>query len=112
MQALYKTNLSPIFASLGAHGPFVEWVDSAIVYGMFLSDLTLLSAVESELVTLTAIMCQGLKAPTLWHLRGLRRLGVSEGDVEAVQRAVEGLMVGVGGKVDGWARVRDVEAEV
>ena len=57
---------------------------------------------------LASIMCQGLKPPTIWHLRGLRRLGVSEEDVERVQTAIEEVARWSGKSTEGWARVTDV----
>lgn len=57
-------------------------------------------------------MCQGLRAPTLWHLRGLRRLGVSAEEVETVQEGVEAVARWAGRGTEGWARVADVEGEV
>lgn len=112
MQRLYHDNLDDIFRTLGTNSPLVEWIDKAIVYGLFLADHHILSDVEAELVCLTCIMCQGLRAPTMWHLRGTRRLGVSEDDVEAVQRAVEILASWAGRNTEGWARVGDVRDEV
>lgn len=112
MQAIYKDNLDPIFSTLGSNAPLIAWLDKAIVYGLFLADHTLLSPVESELVTLPAIMCQGLRSPTLWHLRGLRRLGVAEADVEQVQIAIEIVAKWAGKDVGGWPRAEDVRQEV
>lgn len=112
MQRLYNDSLAGIFSTLGTNAPLVEWIDEAIVYGLFLADNKILSDVESELVCLISIMCQGLRAPTMWHLRGTRRLGVSEDDVEAVQRAVEILASWAGRNTQGWARVGDVRDEV
>ena len=108
IQQIYKENLSPIFSSWGSYKPDFEWMEKAVIYGLFLSDHDLLSAVESELVTLSAIMCQGIAAPTLWHLRGLRRLGVSDDDVELVQRAIEAVAKWAGRDVQGWPRVTDI----
>ena len=75
---------------------------------MFLADHHVLSAIEAELVILTAIMCQGIRKPTLWHLRGLRRLGVSAADVEAVEIAVERLAKWAGKDTHMWPRIDDV----
>lgn len=83
-------------------------MEKAVIYGLFLSDHELLSPVETVLVTLSSIMCQGLAAPTIWHLRGLRRLGVTEGDVELVQQGIEAVAKWAGRSVDGWPRVTDV----
>ncbi|BDD58116.1 hypothetical protein MAP00_003422 [Monascus purpureus] len=108
LQKLYKENLSPIFSTWGSYGPDFEWMEKAIIYGLFLSDHELLSPTETSLVTLSSIMCQGLAAPTIWHLRGLRRLGVSEADVELVQRAIEIVAKWAGRDVQGWPRVTDI----
>ncbi|KAL2218073.1 hypothetical protein M432DRAFT_580262 [Thermoascus aurantiacus ATCC 26904] len=108
LQQIYRQNLAPIFASWGSFRPDFEWMERAVIYGLFLSDHEVLSAVETELVTLSAIMCQGWAAPTVWHLRGLRRMGVSERDVELVQRAIEAVATWAGRSVEGWPRVGDV----
>jgi len=68
--------------------------------------------VEAELVILSAIMCQGYRMPTIWHLRGLRRLGVSEDDVEKVQSTIEAVAIWAGKSIEGWPRVTDVTDEV
>lgn len=75
---------------------------------MFLSDHSVLSPIEAELVTLTAIMCQGLRAPTLWHLRGLRRLDVSAAIVEKVEIAIEQIAQWAGKETGAWPRVDDI----
>ena len=68
----------------------------------------MLPAVEAEVVILTAIMCQGLKAPTIWHLRGLRRLGIDAVDVEALEKAIETIAEWAGRNTSDWPRVTDV----
>lgn len=40
------------------------------------------------MVVLSGIMIQNLKLETGWHLRGMRRVGVSFEDVEVVQQCV------------------------
>ena len=66
----------------------IAWIGSEIVYGLLLSDHTILSDVDTELVVLTGIMIQNLKNETHWHLRGMRRLGVSLNDVEGIHKCV------------------------
>lgn len=112
LQQLYRQNLEPIFSTWGSHRADFEWLEKTVIYGLFLSDHTVLSPVETELVVLSAIMCQGLRGPTVWHLRGLRRLGVSAKDVEGVQRVVELTAVWAGRDTKGWPTVKDVEADV
>ncbi|KAI9720180.1 MAG: hypothetical protein M1812_002998 [Candelaria pacifica] len=109
---IYRDNLQPIFNSFGSHANDFEWLEKNIIYGLFLSDNSVLSDVETQLVTVPAMLCQGLKGPTMWHLRGTRRLGVSEEDVEGVQVAVEMVAKWAGRSTEGWARVKDIEKEV
>ncbi len=109
MQQLYKENLEPIFSTWGSHKPDFEWLEKMVIYGLFLSDHTVLCPIESELVVLSAIMCQGLKGPTTWHLRGLRRLGVSAEDVEEVQSAVVLAASWSGMDTKHWPRLKDVK---
>ncbi|KAI9876981.1 MAG: hypothetical protein M1830_005137 [Pleopsidium flavum] len=109
MQQLYKENLEPIFSTWGSHKPDFEWLEKMIIYGLFLSDHTVLSPIETELVVLSAIMCQGLKSPTIWHLRGLRRLDVSAEDVQDVQSAVKLTASWLGKDTRNWPRLEDVK---
>ena len=108
MQTLYAQHLAPIFATWGSHRSDFEYLEKEIIYGMFLSDHSILSAVETELVILTSIICQGLRAPAIWHLRGLRRLGVSAADVESVEAATEVIAKWAGKDTQAWPRVDDV----
>ena len=59
-----------------------------ITYGLYLSDHSILDAIDTELVVLSGIMIQNLKRETGWHLRGTRRVGVSKEDVESVHQCV------------------------
>ncbi|KAH0537200.1 L-galactonate dehydratase [Glutinoglossum americanum] len=111
LQTLYKGNLDPIFETWGSHSEHFEWLEKDIIYGIFLADFSVLGPVETELVVLPAIMCQGLQRPTGWHLRGIRRLGVSVEDVEALESCVEKIAKWAGKDTEGWVRVKDVEGE-
>lgn len=64
------------------------WISSEITYGLYLSDHSILDAIETELVVLSGIMIQNLKRETGWHLRGIRRVGLGMQDVEMVQQCV------------------------
>ncbi|CRG91413.1 hypothetical protein PISL3812_08461 [Talaromyces islandicus] len=112
LQQLYLQNLAPICSSWGSLANDFMWMERAVIYGLFLSDHQVLSAVEAELVILSSIMTQGLSAPTIWHLRGLRRLGVSAADTESVQQAIEAVATWSGRSVEGWARVTDVPDQI
>jgi hypothetical protein len=84
MLAVYKHNLPPIMDAWGQHQADFQWLEKRYIYGLFLSDYTFLSKVETEILILSSIMCQDLPSPTMWHIRGMRRLGVSVEDTEVV----------------------------
>lgn len=46
----------------------------SIVYGLYLSDFRILSALETELTVYASIQSQGHQGPSLWHVRGLGRV--------------------------------------
>ncbi|OJD16232.1 hypothetical protein AJ78_03569 [Emergomyces pasteurianus Ep9510] len=112
IQLLYKQNLQPIFDTWGSYREEFVWLEKSVIYGLFLADHTVLSELETLLVTLPSIMCQGWPGPALWHLRGLRRLGRSVEDVEKVQQAVEAVAVWSGKSIEGWPRVTDIKDEI
>lgn len=72
----------------------LDWTSKAITYGLYLSDQTILTDVETEMTVLTGIMIQNLPRETAWHLRGTRRIGVSKEDVETLQQCVSSLVAG------------------
>ena len=49
-------------------------METSILYGQFLSEHSILDAVESEIVVLSSMLCTGFRGPSTWHLRGLGRL--------------------------------------
>lgn len=64
-----------IFPMWGLHTRDIQFMELFTVYGLYLSDHTVLSAYETELVVFVTISCLGLgEGPALWHLRGLGRL--------------------------------------
>jgi hypothetical protein len=44
------------------------------VYGLYLSDFTVLTPLETELVVFATITCLGFRGPSTWHMRGMGRL--------------------------------------
>ena len=85
------------------------FVSTDISYGLFLSDHQILDLPESELVILPAIMCQNLRGPTSWHLRGCVRAGITRPEVEQIQQVIERIAAYAGRKLDNIERVADVE---
>ncbi|KIW66715.1 hypothetical protein, variant [Phialophora macrospora] len=90
-----------IFRTFGPHRAQVGIHELTIVYGLYLADFKYLSALETELVAFTSIICQGLRGPALWHVRGLGRvLGARGSDDEnekmrRIKNVVRGVKVAV-----------------
>ncbi|EXJ58219.1 hypothetical protein A1O7_05644 [Cladophialophora yegresii CBS 114405] len=72
--SVYGNLWQNIFRSFGPHRPQIGLHELTIVYGLYLADFTHLTPLETELVAFTSIICQGLRGPALWHVRGLGRL--------------------------------------
>lgn len=108
---LYKHDRDGALASVDAQKDFA-WVNAHITYGLYLADRQILDDIDTEMVVLSGIMIQGFKQGTVWHLKGTRRLGVSEEDVELVQQCIEMIAAFAGVRLDKMARVADIEHEV
>ncbi|KAF2480018.1 hypothetical protein BDY17DRAFT_329933 [Neohortaea acidophila] len=108
---IYKHNDASTAARMAAHKDF-RWLSIEITYGLYLSDHSILDAVDTELVVLSGIMIQNLKTETGWHLRGTRRIGVSFDDVELIQQCIEKVATFCGLQLTRVPRVRDIEHEV
>ena len=74
IDSIYGNLLPSIFQSFGSHARDIEFMEVWGVYGVYLSDFSQLTALETELVVFVTIMCTGLRGPSLWHLRGMGRL--------------------------------------
>lgn len=112
MLNIYQHNLNPIMSTWGSHQADFEWLEKRIIYGLFLSDHKILTAVETEIVVLAAMMCQELKPPALWHVRGMRRLGISREGVQELLDCVKRMNEYWGRGTDGWISAGDVDGEV
>lgn len=127
IDSIYGPLLPEIFKGFGSHRADVVHMEVVHVYGLYLSDHTVLNAIESEVVVLTAILCTGLKSPGLWHVRGLGRLlGArgpdAENEVKDVIRGVKMAAIAAvefcGVEMEGrvklveWPNVGDVSREL
>jgi hypothetical protein len=87
LNVIYQENLGTATQPFAAHRDF-EFISKEVTYGFYLSDHSILGPVETELVVLAGIAIQNLPLETAWHLRGTRRVGVSQEDVESLQQCV------------------------
>lgn len=113
-------------SSWGRHRADFEHMETSVLYGQFLSDHSVLSAIESETVVLTSILCTGFRNPGLWHLRGLGRLLGARGqgndavleDMERVREAIVLCVRWCGSemigrtKLEEWPTVAEVLSEL
>ena len=76
-----------------------------------MADHQILDLIESELVIFPAIMCQNLRGPALWHLRGCVRAGISPDDTELIQQAAEMIATFAGRTIE-VGRVSDIKEEM
>ncbi|KAL2401946.1 hypothetical protein ABEF92_003080 [Exophiala dermatitidis] len=84
--SIYGTLWPTIFRTFGPHRTEVGFHELAVVYGLYLSDFRVLSALETELVAYTCITAQGLRGPALWHVRGLGRVLGARGSNDETDR--------------------------
>jgi len=111
LERLYSHNLTGLFALFKRHRDFGFWVAN-IAYGLHLSDRQILDDVDTELVVLPAVMGQNLPRETYWHIRGIRRLGISKRDVEMVCECVRLVARFCGVELDRIPAVETVEDEL
>lgn len=111
LNTIYQSNLSTVTNQFAAHKDF-DFISRQITYGFYLSDHSILTPIETELVTLSGIMIQNLPLETAWHLRGTRRVGISKEDVEQIQHCVEMVAAFGGTRLHRVPRVADIENEV
>ncbi|KAF4626504.1 hypothetical protein G7Y89_g11656 [Cudoniella acicularis] len=111
LSCIYKGNLDDAVRRFAAHRDF-EFISRQITYGLYLSDHSILDGLSTELIVLSGIMIQNQALETAWHLRGTRRVGASQEDVELIQQCVE--LVAQFGRINinKMPRVTDIEAEV
>ncbi|KAI4912750.1 hypothetical protein J4E90_006156 [Alternaria incomplexa] len=110
LETLYGDENERIWASFGSHKD-IPWLSTDISYGLFLADHNTLDIIESELVILPAIMCQGLVPSTKWHLRGCLRVGCTREEVECIQQVIEHVAETCGKELKGLPRVSDIPTD-
>lgn len=106
-ERLYQGNAADTLRLFEAHRDFA-WLSMNITYGLFLADRAVLNDLETEIVVLSAIMSQDLRTETHWHIRGLRRLGVSLEDARVVWDCVKLVAGFYGNRLDRVPTVDEV----
>ncbi|KAK8120163.1 hypothetical protein PG999_004283 [Apiospora kogelbergensis] len=111
MSKIYTGDANSTIALFDDHRDFA-WISQNITYGLYLSDRQVLDDLGTEIIVLAAIMIQNLPKETRWHIRGIRRLGVSIDDVKVVWNAVHIYAQFLGIKLNRVPTVEEVESEV
>ncbi|OJJ45454.1 hypothetical protein ASPZODRAFT_134108 [Penicilliopsis zonata CBS 506.65] len=108
---IYTRNLEGTMDLFAAHKDFA-WISHEITYGLYLSDRQVLDDLDTQLVVLPAIMSQNLRKETHWHIRGTRRIGVSQADVQIICDCVRRVAGHFGVVLDRVPSVEEVEGDV
>ncbi|CAK7274839.1 hypothetical protein SEPCBS57363_006368 [Sporothrix epigloea] len=108
---IYKQNASDTLDLFDAHKDFV-WLSKHITYGLYLGDRQILDDLDTEMVVLPAIMSQNLKMETWWHIRGTRRVGVSNADTKVLYDVIKDINAHFGVTLDKVPTVDEVEPDV
>ncbi|KAF2747677.1 hypothetical protein M011DRAFT_518903 [Sporormia fimetaria CBS 119925] len=111
MRAIYQGDLERTLGLFEAHRDFA-WVSTEITYGLYLADRSVLDDWDTEVVVLVGIMVQNLRLETEWHVRGARRIGMSEGDVGVIVECTKMVMGFMGVRMDRLPGLEEVEVDV
>src|ERR1700712_1749365 len=89
-------------------GADMEWLTKDVVYGLFYGDDGVLDMLETELITYTAIVCQGLHVPLINHLEGLKRMGLNMEEAQDVTACAKAVAQWAGQDTSAWRPVREM----
>jgi hypothetical protein len=128
MLRIYGQELLPrIFDTWGSFRCDVVFLEASIIYGLYLSDHSVLTEIQSQCVIVACMLCTGFRPPSLWHLRGLCRLLGARGNTiaenkvivdrvqrfeDAIRKCVRFYKMEDKAKLQDWPNVADVEKEL
>ena len=108
---IYTRNAADTIGLFDSHKDFA-WVSKHITYGLYLGDRQTLDDWDTEMVVFPAIMAQNLRTETWWHIRGTRRIGVSNKDTKVLWNTIQTIMGFYGVKLNKVPTVDEVEHDV
>ena len=85
---LKPEELQTMYSSFVSH-PDLQWVTENVVYGLFLSDTTVLDEKGTELVVLSAMLCTGRKPLAETHMASALGQGFAVEEVESMHAICE-----------------------
>lgn len=92
-------------------GADIDWLFRDVYYGLLLSNEAVLNLVETQMMTCTALWCEGnplLRPLQVLHVGGLRNLDLRLDEAEGVFSAVESVARWVGKDTRSWLLVRQL----
>ncbi|PKS06158.1 hypothetical protein jhhlp_007475 [Lomentospora prolificans] len=111
LRKIYTRDTDDTLDIFNAHKDF-GWITRNITYGLYLSDRQVLDDLGTEITVLASIMIQNLRKETHWHIRGIRRIGVSSKDVQMLWDCVQRVAEFLGLKLDRVPTLAEVESDV
>ncbi|KAI0140533.1 hypothetical protein GGR57DRAFT_424011 [Xylariaceae sp. FL1272] len=90
----------------------IGWISKNITYGFYLGDRQILDDMDTEMVVLPAIMSQNLPLETGWHIRGTRRIGVSNQDTKVLWDTIQTIAKHFGVNLNKVPTVDEIEDQV
>ncbi|KAJ6263959.1 hypothetical protein Dda_0096 [Drechslerella dactyloides] len=108
MSRIYQSDMSNIDQKFVAHKDFgfMAW---NILYGFYLSDHTILDAIDTEIVTACNVLIQNYGFGAVFHFKGMRKLGISIDDIEAIQACCRKIASFGGVRIDQIPPAADID---
>ncbi|KAJ6014750.1 hypothetical protein N7540_009341 [Penicillium herquei] len=97
-----------IMASCGSFSADFTWASDNIIYGMFLSDESVINHQETSLMTMPSMACMGLQGTSKRHLIGLRNHGISDDDLTKIILSGKMIAEWAGQETSDWITVADL----
>lgn len=101
-------DMASVHTNLGQHFEDFDWLATNLAYGMFLSDNRMLGPVETELVILSGMMCEGVRNAQVMHLKGIMGLGVKREVVGKVLGILRAVAENLGSNTADWERLEGI----
>ena len=98
-------------ASWGSMRADISWTADNVIYGLFLSDESVINRQETTLMSYSSMACNDLLGTSRRHLVGLLNHGATEDDCTKVINCVKMIADWAGKDTSGWITMYDLENE-
>ncbi|KAJ5220241.1 hypothetical protein N7468_009445 [Penicillium chermesinum] len=108
--ALYgEEQYNRIMAACGSMSADFTWASDNIIYGMFLSDESVINRPETSIMSYSCMACMGLEGTSRRHLAGLRNHGANDDELNAVTTCVKKIATWAGIDSSAWITAKDLK---